>query len=92
MVEPALVDSVSAFAVLSPAVREALAEACDEVVMPANEQIARQGDFAYELFAIIEGTARIEQDGEVIAILGQGELCGEIGRRPRLSPRLRCAS
>ena len=47
--------------------------------MPAGERIVSQGDFAYELFAILEGTARVEQDGEVVATLGTGDLCGEIG-------------
>ena len=28
---------------------------------------------------IVDGTARVEQDGDVVATLGPGELCGEIG-------------
>ena len=47
--------------------------------MPAGDRIVGQGDFAYELFAILEGTARVKQDGEVVATLGTGDLCGEIG-------------
>jgi CRP/FNR family cyclic AMP-dependent transcriptional regulator len=79
VVDPALVESVSSLAALPQSVRAALADAFDEVAVPAGERVASQGDFAYELFAILEGTARVEQDGKVVATLGPGELCGEIG-------------
>jgi CRP-like cAMP-binding protein len=79
VVDPALVDSIPGFAQLPPPARAALAEAFDEVTVPAGERVVSQGDFAYELFAILDGTARVEQDGDVIARLAPGELCGEIG-------------
>ena len=79
MVDPARVESVPKLAALSEATRAALAEAFDEVDVPAGERIASQGDFASELFAIIEGTARVERDGVVVAKLGPGEIFGEIG-------------
>lgn len=79
MVDPARIESVACLAALPPDVKADLAASFDEVAVPAGERIASQGDFAYELFAIIEGTARVEQDGEVIAKLGPCDLCGEIG-------------
>jgi CRP/FNR family transcriptional regulator, cyclic AMP receptor protein len=79
VVDPALVDSVPILAALPPAARVALADAFDEVAVPASERVISQGDFAYELFVILEGTAQVEQDGNVVASLGPGELCGEIG-------------
>ena len=79
MVDPSRVAAVSSLAELPPDVRAALAEAFDEVTVAAGERIASQGDFAYELFAIVEGTARIEQDGRTVATLGPGSLIGEIG-------------
>lgn len=79
MVEPARVEAVPILAGLPPEVRAELAEAFDEVHVPAGERIASQGDFAYELFAIVEGTARVEQDGVAVATLGPGDLFGEIG-------------
>jgi CRP/FNR family cyclic AMP-dependent transcriptional regulator len=79
VVDPALLESVSCLAGLPPAVRASLAEAFNEVAVPAGERVASEGDYAYELFAILEGTARVEQDGKVVARLGPGELCGEIG-------------
>jgi len=72
-------ESVPCFAALAPPVRAALAEAFDEVDVPAGKRVASQGDFAYELFAIVEGTARVEQDGALVATLGPGDVFGEIG-------------
>jgi CRP/FNR family cyclic AMP-dependent transcriptional regulator len=56
-----------------------LADAFDEVEVPPGERITSQGDFAYEFFAVVEGTARVEQDGAVVATLGPGDFFGEIG-------------
>jgi CRP-like cAMP-binding protein len=79
VVDQALVDSIPILAALPPPARAALAEAFDEVTVRSAERVVSQGDFAYELFAILEGTARVEQDGNVVARLRPGELCGEIG-------------
>ena len=79
MVDQSLVESLPCFAPLPPATKAALANALEEVSADAGESIVGQGDFAYELFAIVDGTARVEQNGEIVAMLGPGELCGEIG-------------
>lgn len=79
MVDVSRVEAVPSLAALSSAVKAGLAEGFDELSVPAGESVANQGDFAYELFVIVEGTARVEQDGEVVATLGPGEVCGEIG-------------
>jgi CRP-like cAMP-binding protein len=79
MVAPSRLESVPVFAALSEEQRETLAEALDEVEVPAGERITSQGDFAHEFFAIVEGTAHVEQDGGVVATLGPGDFFGEIG-------------
>jgi CRP/FNR family cyclic AMP-dependent transcriptional regulator len=79
VVDPVRIDSLPSLAALPEPTKRALADEFDEVDVPAGERIVSQGDFAYELFAILEGTARVEQDGEVVATLGTGDLCGEIG-------------
>jgi CRP-like cAMP-binding protein len=79
VVAPSRLDGLSTFAELSPEQRELLAGAFDEVDVAAGERVASQGEFAYEFFAIEEGTARVEQDGETVAILGPGDCFGEIG-------------
>jgi CRP/FNR family cyclic AMP-dependent transcriptional regulator len=79
VVDPASIDLVPSLAELPAAVRADLAEAFDEVSVPKGARIAKEGDYAYELFAILEGIARVEQDGAVVAKLGEGELFGEVG-------------
>jgi len=79
VVEQARVEAVPCLAALPPAARVDIADAFDEVDVPAGERVTSQGDFAYEIFAIIEGTARVEQDGAVVSTLGPGEMFGEIG-------------
>jgi cAMP-dependent protein kinase regulator/CRP/FNR family cyclic AMP-dependent transcriptional regulator/cGMP-dependent protein kinase 2 len=79
VVDLALVESVPQFAALPSGTKAALADAFDEVTVPAGERIISQGEFAYELFAILDGVGLVEQDGEVVATLGPGDLCGEIG-------------
>ena len=79
MVDLVLVESVPRLAALPSGTRTALADAFEEITVPAGGRIIGQGDFAYELFAILEGTALVEQDGDVVATLGRGDLCGEIG-------------
>ena len=79
MVAPSRLESVPLFAALVPEQRQALADVLDEVDVPAGERVTTQGDFAYEVFAIAEGTARVEQDGVVVSMLGPGDFFGEIG-------------
>jgi CRP-like cAMP-binding protein len=79
VVDLVLVESVLRLTSLPAGTKTALADAFEEVTVPAGERIVSQGDFAYELFAILEGTALVEQDGNVVATLGRGDLCGEIG-------------
>ena len=39
----------------------------------------REGDDPYDLLAIEEGTAKVEEEGQQIASLGPGDVIGEIG-------------
>jgi len=79
VVDVSRVETFRCFAPLPAALKAGLAEGFDEMAVPAGGRVTNQGDFAYELFAILEGRARVEQDGEVVAKVGPGELCGEIG-------------
>jgi voltage-gated potassium channel len=51
---------------------------CDEVDLPAGRVVARQGDAADAFYVIIDGTVRIERDGQVLRDMGPGEFFGEI--------------
>jgi CRP-like cAMP-binding protein len=38
-----------------------------------------QGDFAYEFFVIVDGSAEVVRDGERVAELSPGDFLGEMG-------------
>lgn len=44
-----------------------------------GKTIIREGGFANDLYAIEEGTVKVERDGDVIAELGSGDVFGEQG-------------
>ena len=50
-----------------------------ELKVDKGRHLADQGDYAYELFVIEDGTAEVRRNGDVIAELGPGEFFGEMG-------------
>jgi CRP/FNR family transcriptional regulator, cyclic AMP receptor protein len=71
--------SVAPFDSLPDGEREKFAVWVGELKVDADKHLADQGDYAYELFVIEDGTAEVRQDGEKIAELGPGEFFGEMG-------------
>jgi CRP/FNR family cyclic AMP-dependent transcriptional regulator len=71
-------ESVSLFAGLDKRERQRVAEAADEIDVEAGRELASQGRFGYEFFAILDGQADVVQDGQQIAELGPGDFFGEI--------------
>lgn len=70
--------NVPLFRFLSSDDRELLAQHVDEHVYPEGAAIATQDTTGYELVMIVEGSARVERDGELIAELGANDVVGEI--------------
>jgi CRP/FNR family cyclic AMP-dependent transcriptional regulator len=77
--KPEKLDSIPPFDALPPDVREKFAVWVSELSVPAGKTLAEQGDYAYELFVIEEGTAEVIQDGDTVAELGPGQMFGEMG-------------
>ena len=77
--KPEKLDSVPPFNALPPDVRKKFAVWVSELSVPEGKHLADQGDYAYELFVIEDGTAEVIQDGETVAELGPGEMFGEMG-------------
>ena len=76
--DPARLDAIPAFAGLDSGAREQLAAAMREITVEAGATLAKEGDFAYELFAIEEGDAEVRKDGKLLRTLGTGDVFGEI--------------
>jgi CRP/FNR family transcriptional regulator, cyclic AMP receptor protein len=73
------VASIPLFAGLSKDDQKVVAQYADEVDVPAGTKLAQEGRFAYEFFAIQDGTAEVTREGVSIAELGPGDFFGEIG-------------
>jgi len=65
---------------------DAIMKAGEERTFGAGERVVREGDPGDELFVILEGEARVERGGNVVATFGPGEFFGEVAvldGRPR---------
>jgi CRP-like cAMP-binding protein len=71
--------SVPLFAGLSEDARRELAVWLDEVKCPAGKTLVEEGEYAYDLLVILEGTAEVTRGGEHVADLGPGDFFGEMG-------------
>ncbi len=71
--------SIPVFSNLTDGQRERAAARLQEVDVELGAVIARQGDFAYHLFVVREGTAAVTIDDELVTSLGPGSTFGEIG-------------
>jgi CRP/FNR family transcriptional regulator, cyclic AMP receptor protein len=55
-----------------------IAKLADEIDLPAGKQLLQQGDYPHEFFLIVDGSVRIDRDGEQLNMLGPGDFLGEI--------------
>lgn len=56
-----------------------VAAIADEVELPAGKVLTTQGRHEREFFILLDGTAEVQRDGDVVNRLGAGEFFGEIG-------------
>jgi CRP-like cAMP-binding protein len=78
-VKPEKLDGVPLFESLPDDVRAKFAVWVSELEVPAGQHLADEGEYAYDLFIISDGTAEVIQDGKTVAELGPGEFFGEMG-------------
>jgi CRP/FNR family cyclic AMP-dependent transcriptional regulator len=71
--------SIPLFASLSKSERRQVASWTDEVDVTEGKALVKEGEFAYEVFIIEEGTAEVVRDGKRVAELGPGDFLGEMG-------------
>jgi CRP/FNR family cyclic AMP-dependent transcriptional regulator len=73
-----LLKGVPLFEDLSKRHLDYIAKHADEVASWPGEVVVRQGERGREFVLIVEGKARVEQDGTVISHLGTGDFFGEM--------------
>jgi CRP/FNR family transcriptional regulator, cyclic AMP receptor protein len=71
--------AIPLFAGLAKKDRRRVAQQADEVDLEAGHHLVREGEFAYEFFAIEEGTAEVRRGDQYLADLGPGDFFGEMG-------------
>jgi CRP-like cAMP-binding protein len=76
--DPKRLSTIPLFAALSRKEREQVARWADEVDVPEGKHLVDQGDFAYEFFAILGGTADVRREDQHLTDLGPGDFFGEI--------------
>jgi CRP/FNR family cyclic AMP-dependent transcriptional regulator len=69
---------VPLFSGLSRRYLDLIAKQTDEVKEEAGTVLAKQGALGLEFLLLLEGGARVEKDGTVIARLGPGDFFGEM--------------
>lgn len=71
-------DGFAILAGLDPADLDAVASVASELEVEAGRELTAEGDFGHALFAIERGTSEVSRDGEVLRVLGPGEIFGEV--------------
>jgi CRP/FNR family cyclic AMP-dependent transcriptional regulator len=77
------------FASLDDETLNAVAAFATETSVRAGKHLVKEGDYAYEFMAIVDGEADVIRGGEYVATLGAGEFFGEMAL---LEKTLRTAS
>jgi CRP-like cAMP-binding protein len=72
-------NEIPLFAGLNRKERRALAPRTDEVDLEEGRVIVREGEWAYEFFAIEAGTCEVRRGDQLLAELGPGDFFGEMG-------------
>ena len=73
-----LLKSIPLFAGFGRRELERLGQLTDVVDLPEGRVLMRQGESGSEAFVIMEGRARVERDGRLVAERTNGEVVGEI--------------
>jgi CRP-like cAMP-binding protein len=55
-----------------------IATIADEISVPPEDELIREGDRGREFFALIEGSADVKRKGRMLSTFGPGDFFGEI--------------
>jgi CRP/FNR family transcriptional regulator, cyclic AMP receptor protein len=73
-----LIRTVPLFAGLSKSELVQVASIADEIDLPADKVLIREGERGREFYVLLEGEAEVTRKGENVATRGSGEFFGEI--------------
>jgi CRP-like cAMP-binding protein len=71
--------SIRLFADLSPDERDRVASVARSLHWDVGHTAVREGEFAFDLYAIRKGSVEVQQHGQTIGTLGAGDFFGELG-------------
>ena len=78
-IESSELQAAPIFARLQPAQLETLSAGAESVeIAGPGIELTKAGDFGHCMFVILDGTAEVSVDGQVVRQLGVGDLFGEI--------------
>ena len=77
--DPEGLASISLFSSLDEDALRKLAFWVSELSVSEGKHLVEEGDYAYDLFIIQDGTAEVTHDGSTVAELGPGDVFGEMG-------------
>jgi voltage-gated potassium channel len=78
VIEIAALTRIPLFEGLEPEHLERIAAWLEPIDVPAEWHLLNQGSYPDGFFVVLEGTVRVERDGDTLAELGPGEFFGEI--------------
>jgi CRP-like cAMP-binding protein len=78
MIDVATIAAIPLFAGLPSDQLERIASRLEPIDVPAEWHLLNQGSYPDGFFVVLEGTVRIERNGDPVAELGPGEFFGEI--------------
>ena len=76
--ETSRIAGIPLFEGLEQADLAAVAAAATEMEVAEGDRLATEGDFGHAMFAIESGTAQVSADGQQLAVLGPGDVFGEV--------------
>ena len=75
-------ESIPLFAGLAPQDRARAATVARQLEWDVGHVVVKEGEFAFDFYAIKQGTAEVRRGGQRIAVLGAGDFFGELGVVP----------
>jgi CRP-like cAMP-binding protein len=79
--------SIPLFAGLAPGDRARAASVARQLKWDVGHVVVKEGEFAFDFYAIKHGTVEVQREGRRLAMLGAGDFFGELGVVPHHASR-----